>query len=88
MKTQDLKTTKNGIVLGGYFYNDELGLAFPATRGSFGYKAEEWQANECDARFRNLKANAPKGRNGKWSYSLKQCESLGYHLEINRTISK
>lgn len=85
MRTQDLEKTKNGIVKGGYFYNDELGIAIKGNRNSFSYNVIAFEAIEADARFKELKQNAPKNwRNGKYSFSQKQCESLGYVLIINR----
>lgn len=85
MRTQDLEKTKNGIVKGGYFYNDELGIAIKGNRNSFGYNVIAFDAIEADARFKELKQNAPKNwRNGKYSFSQRQCESLGYKLVINR----
>lgn len=85
MRTQDLEKTKNGIVKGGYFYNDELGIAIKGNRNSFGYNVIAKFAIEADPRFKELKQNAPKNwRNGAYSFSERQCESLGYKLVINR----
>ena len=89
MNFAELEKTKNGIVKGGYFYNDELGIAIKGNRNSFGYNVIAFDAIEADARFKELKQNAPKNwRNGKYSFSIKQCESLGYKLIINRKIEK
>ena len=85
MNYAELEKTTNGIVKGGYFYNDDLQIAIRGNRNSFGYNVIAYYAIEADQRFRELKQNAPKnGRNGKYSFSQRQCESLGYKLIINR----
>lgn len=87
MRTQDLEKTKNGIVKGGYFYNDELGIAIKGNRNSFGYNVDETEAINADPRFKELKSNRSKVMRNyhfTYSYSERQCESLGYKLVINR----
>lgn len=89
MKYKELKKTKNGIVIGGYYYNDRKKIAIKGNRNPFGYNVLAYNAIEADKRFEKLKQNRPKNwRNGHYSFSNAQCESLGYKLIINRKFDK